>query len=184
MVDIPFPNKKYSVLLCDPPWAYRDKREKHPRLCGGASVHYNTMKTEDICALPVKEITDDNAMIFLWATFPNLPEAFKVMSAWGFTYKTVGFVWIKTNRKNGKPFFGIGHYTKSNAEVCLLGIRGRPKVVSDYVSSVIISPREEHSKKPDEARDRIVQLCGDVPRIELFARQRAEGWDAFGLELD
>jgi site-specific DNA-methyltransferase (adenine-specific) len=142
------------------------------------------MKTEDICALPVKEITDDNAMIFLWATFPNLPEAFKVMSAWGFTYKTVGFVWIKTNRKNGKPFFGIGHYTKSNAEVCLLGIRGRPKVVSDYVSSVIISPREEHSKKPDEARDRIVQLCGDVPRIELFARQRAEGWDAFGLELD
>ena len=83
--------------------------------------------------------------------------------------------------KNGKPFFGIGHYTKSNAEVCLLAIRGRPKVVSNYVSSVIISPREEHSKKPDEARDRIVQLCGDLPRIELFARQRVSGWDCWGL---
>ena len=173
--------KKYSIIYSDPPWAYRDRRDKHPRLCGGASAHYKTMKTDEIMQLPVEEIAADDAFLFIWATFPNLPEAFRVIDGWGFSYRTSAFVWIKTNKKNGKPFFGIGHYTKSNAEVCLLAIRGRPKVVSNYVSSVIISPREEHSKKPDESRDRIVQLCGDLPRIELFARQRVSGWDCWGL---
>jgi site-specific DNA-methyltransferase (adenine-specific) len=175
--------KKYSIILSDPPWAYRDKREKHPRLCGGASVHYSVMSTPEICSLPVEEIAADDAMLFLWSTYPNLPEAFKVIPAWGFEYRTIGFCWVKVNKRDGKPFFGIGHYTKSNAEVCLLAIRGRPRVVSNYVSSVIISPREEHSKKPDEARDRIVQLCGDVPRIELFARKQVPGWDCWGNEV-
>ena len=177
-------DKKYPIIYADPPWSYRDKRDKHPRMCGGASVHYETMTTPEICALPVESIAADDAMLFCWATFPNLPEAFRVMDAWGFTYKTVGFTWVKTNKNNGKPFFGIGHYTKSNAEVCLLAIRGRPKVVSNYVSSVIISPREDHSKKPDEARDRIAQLCGDVPRIELFARKRVPKWDCWGFGVE
>ena len=100
------------------------------------------------------------------------------------TYKTLGFSWIKTNSRNGKPFFGIGHYTRSNCEVCLLAVRGKPKVVSKYVSSVIISPRRKHSEKPDIVRDKIVELCGDVPRIELFARKRVAGWDSWGREID
>ena len=177
-------NKKYNIIYADPPWSYRDKRDKHPRLCGGASAHYNTMTVEEIKNLPVNKLADDNCMLFIWVTFPNLQEGLDVIKTWGFTYKTLGFSWIKTNKKNGKPFFGIGYYTKSNCEVCLIGVKGKPIVVSNKVSSVIIAPREEHSKKPDIVRDKIVELCGDLPRIELFARQKTEGWDVWGNEVE
>ena len=177
-----FPDKKYSVIYADPLWHYNDKRDKHPRLCGGARVHYPVMKTADICALPVKAIADDNALLFMWATFPNLPESLKVMEAWGFKYKTLGFSWIKTN-KNGSPFFGIGWYTKSNCEVCLIGVRGRPKKASNSVSSIVLAPKGKHSAKPAIVRDKIVEFAGDVPRIELFARQEVSGWDSWGNEL-
>lgn len=175
--------KKYNIIYADPPWSYKDKRDKHPRMCGGAISHYNTMSIEQIKLLPIKELAADNCMLFLWVTFPNLQEGLDVIKAWGFKYKTLGFSWIKTNKNNGKPFFGIGYYTKSNCEVCLIGVKGKPIKVSNSVSSVIISPRQEHSKKPDQIRDKIVELCGDVPRIELFARQKAEGWDVWGNEV-
>ncbi len=178
-----FPKKKYQIIYADPPWSYRDKRNKHPRLCGGALVHYQTMTLYEIIQLPVKEIADDNCMLFLWATFPNLPEALMVIKAWGFQYKTLGFSWIKTNRKNGKPFFGIGHYTKSNCEVCLLAVKGKPVIQSNFVSSVIIAPRQAHSRKPAIVRDKIVELCGNLPRVELFARERLSGWDVWGNEV-
>ena len=176
--------KKYNIIYADPPWSYKDKRDKHPRMCGGATSHYNTMSIEQIKALPIKDLAADNCMLFLWVTFPNLQEGLDVIKAWGFKYKTLGFSWIKTNKNNGKPFFGIGYYTKSNCEVCLIGVKGKPIKASNSVSSVIISPRQEHSKKPDEIRDKIVELCGDVPRIELFARQKTEGWDAWGNEVE
>ena len=181
---VEFPNKKYNIIYADPPWSYRDKRDKHPRLSGGAAVHYKVMSLEDIKSLPINTITDDNCMLFLWATFPNLQEALEVINIWGFVYKTLGFSWIKTNKNKGNPFFGIGYYTKSNCEVCLLGVRGKPIKISDNVSSVIISPRENHSKKPDIVRDKIVELCGDIPRIELFARQFSAGWDCWGNEIN
>ena len=180
---IPFPDKKFKIIYADPPWAYRDKRDKHPRLSGGASVHYNTMELPDIKNMPIHNIRDENCILFMWATFPNLPEALEVIKAWGFTYKTIGFVWIKLNKNDGKPFFGIGHYTKSNSEVCLIGIKGRPEIKSNFVSSVIMAPREGHSKKPDIVREKIVELMGDIPRIELFARQSVEGWDSWGNEI-
>lgn len=176
--------KKYQIIYADPPWAYRDKRDKHPRLCGGASVHYNTMNVDDLKKLPIASLADENCMMFMWATFPNLQEALDLMKAWGFKYKTLGFSWIKTNKNDGKPFFGIGYYTKSNCEVCLIGVKGKPIKVSNSVSSVLIAPKERHSKKPDIVRDKIVQLCGDVPRVELFCRQKAEGWDAWGNEVE
>ena len=175
--------KKYNIIYADPPWSYKDKRDKHPRMSGGATAHYNTMSLEQIKALPIKDLAADNCMLFLWVTFPNLQEGLDVIKAWGFKYKTLGFSWIKTNKNNGKPFFGIGYYTKSNCEVCLIGVKGKPIKVSNSVSSVIISPRQEHSKKPDQIRDKIVELCGDVPRIELFARQKTEGWDVWGNEV-
>ncbi len=87
---IPFPNKKYNIIYADPPWSYRDKRNKHPRLCGGALSHYNTMSIGDIKSLPVQNITDDNCMLFMWVTFPNLQEGLDTIKAWGFTYKTQG----------------------------------------------------------------------------------------------
>ena len=141
------------------------------------------MKLQDIKDLPVASICDADCFLFIWVTFPNLKEGISVLEAWGFKYKTLGFSWIKLNPKAGTPFFGIGHYTKSNCEVCLIGVRGKPKVVSNSVSSVVISPRGRHSAKPPEVRNRIVQLCGDVPRIELFARDTVEGWDCWGNEV-
>lgn len=152
------------------------------------------MKIEDIKAMPIKDLADDDCILFLWATFPNLPWALDVIEAWGFKYKTLGFSWIKLNKNDGKPWFGIGHYTKSNCEVCLIGTKGKSLKVSDKVSSVVMTPREGHSKKPDVIRDKIVELCGDLPRLELFARDRGDknlwggnrmdGWDKFGNEVE
>lgn len=138
---------------------------------------------DEIKQIPIDKLADDNCALFLWTTFPYLDEQIKLFEHWGFKYKTLGFSWIKTNKKNGKPFFGVGYYSKSNCEVCLLGIKGKMKPISNKVSSVIISPRREHSRKPDEARIKIVDLFGDVPRIELFARQQVEGWDCWGNEV-
>jgi len=177
------PEKKYNIIYADPPWGYRDKRNTHPRISGGAESHYPTMAIEDIKTLPIDNLAADNCMLFLWVTFPTLPEGLDVINAWGFTYKTLGFSWIKTNKKNGKPFFGIGYYTKSNCEVCLIGVKGKPIKISDKISSVVMSPRDKHSKKPDIIRDKIVELCGDIPRIELFARTESPGWDVWGNEV-
>lgn len=142
------------------------------------------MNIEDICVLPVAELATTDCALFMWVTFPLLREAFTVLDAWSFTFKTVAFVWIKQNRKLPTLFWGMGHWTRANAEICLLATKGHPKRVSAGVHQVIISPIEQHSKKPDEVRDRIVELMGDLPRIELFARQRVPGWDAWGNEID
>lgn len=112
-----------------------------------------------------------------------LPFAFDVITAWGFTYKTVAFVWVKQNKKAPSLFWGLGNWTRSNAEFCLLATRGNIKRVAPNVHSVVMTPIERHSQKPDEVRDRIVKLMGDRPRIELFARQRVLGWDAWGDEV-
>ena len=149
---------------------------------GLASVHYETMKTKDICDLPVKSIADDNCALFLWVTPPQLGQGLQVMKAWGFKYKTVGFTWIKTY-KNGEPFFGLGYWTRSNSELCLIGTKGNIKRVDNTVPQVVISEIEKHSKKPDEVRNRIVKLMGDIPRVELFAREKYDGWDSWGNEV-
>ena len=107
-----------------------------------------------------------------------------VMDAWGFTFKTVAFVWLKLNRKSPTWFYGLGYWTRGNAEICLLAKRGHPKRYSKSVHQFIISPVEEHSKKPDITREKIIELAGDLPRAELFARQKTPGWDAWGNELD
>ncbi len=128
------------------------------------------------------------AILLLWATFPNMANALRVMDAWGFRYITAAFVWVKTYAKSGKPFWGMGAYTRANAEVCLLGIspdfKAKEKIKSHRVHQIVTSPFEGHSRKPDEVRRRIVELLGDVPRIELFARERADGWDAWGDEVE
>ena len=118
---IPLPAKQYSVIYADPPWAYQQAGAT-AKARGTAVKHYPTMTTAEICALPVREIVRGGAACFMWATFPNITEAIKVMEAWGFTYKTAAFVWVKKNRKNGGNFMGMGAYTRANAEVCLLGV--------------------------------------------------------------
>lgn len=154
---------------------------------GGVAGHYKTMSIKEIKKLGenVQKLAADDCLLFMWVTFPNLKEGLEVIEKWGFKYKTLGFSWIKTNKKNKKPFFGIGFYTKSNCEVCLIGIKGKPgKIIkSNKVSSCIISERREHSRKPDEVRERITELVGQVPKIELFARQSADGWGCWGNEV-
>jgi len=180
---MPLPDRKYKIIYADPPWKYNGRRNPRTRFGLGVHGHYATPTLAELKDLEVEDIADDNCMLFMWTTFPRLKEALELMEDWGFTYKTLGFSWLKTT-KAGSPFFGVGFYAKSNVEVCLLGVKGRPIKISDSVSSAVISKRGRHSAKPPEVRDRIVQLCGDVPRIELFARERAEGWDSWGDELE
>ena len=122
--------------------------------------------------------------MFLWATFPKLPEALETIKAWGFKYKTVAFLWIKKNKVSDGFYFGLGHWTRGNAEICLLAVKGKPKRVSPKVFQLIFSPIQKHSQKPAEARERIVELMGELPRIELFAREKPEGWEVWGNEVE
>ena len=170
--------KKYKIILADPPWKYFASGNKNQ------SCHYPSMEIEEIKKLPVIKLADDDCILFLWATFPILPEVFAVMEAWGFRYATVGFNWVKRQKKGTGWFFGLGNWTRSNSELCLIGIKGHPVRQSASVSQVIDTPIEEHSKKPDCVRDKIVELCGDLPRIELFARQKTEGWTVWGNEIN
>ena len=169
----------YSIIYADPPWRYSAKNVQ-----GAAENHYPTMGIEELCALPVADLAAPDSALFLWATFPQLPEALRLIKAWGFTYKTVAFVWLKKNKKADSWFYGLGFWTRGNAEICLLATRGHPKRQATNIHQFIISPVEAHSKKPDEARDKIVSLLGDLPRVELFARQTPPGWDVWGNEVE
>ena len=149
-----------------------------------AENHYKTMNINDICKLPIERITDENCILFLWVTFPCLLEGLKTMKEWGFKYKTCGFTWVKRNKKSDSWFFGLGYWTRANAEICLIGTKGRIKRISKCIPQIVDTHIEEHSKKPAIVRDRIVKLVGDLPRIELFARQKVNGWDVWGNEVE
>lgn len=186
-----WPTKKYKVIYADPPWSYYndmtvDRSQNKTRAGSMTHPSYPVMSSSDIKALPVGEISDNNSILFLWTTDYHLCIAMDVIKKWGFEYKTVGFAWQKLNKKK-KPVCFMGAYTlKSGIELCLLATKGRnanKMVVDRKVRALLSSERENHSKKPDEIRDRIVQLLGDVPRIELFARQKADGWDSWGNEI-
>ena len=182
VTDIYGTEKRYGVIYADPPWSFKTYSDKGKGR--SAEKHYPTMSKEDIQNLPVRKIAADNSMLFLWVTAPCLIEGIELITAWGFTYKTVAFTWVKQNKKNDGIFTGMGYYTRSNAEYCLLATKGKIlERKSHSVSSVILSHIERHSKKPNAVRDRIVELLGDLPRIELFAREQADGWDCWGNEL-
>ena len=178
---IPFPDKKYNIIYADPPWkfkTYSDKgKDRSPE------KHYLCMSEKDISNLPIQSITKDNCILFLWVTYPCLLQGIKTITDWGFTYKTCGFSWMKKNKKSDSLFWGLGYWTRANNEICLLATKGKPKRVSSSVHQIIYEPIEQHSKKPDCVRNKIVKLCGDVPRIELFARKKTQGWDVWGNEV-
>ena len=176
-------SKKYHIIYADPPWKFRTY-SKNGSLHKSADCHYPCMQIKDIMALPVADIAADDCVLFLWVTFPLLQEGLDTMKAWDFTYKTCGFNWVKRNKKADSWFMGLGFWTRSNSEICLLGTRGNPHRVSRSVPQICDDRIMEHSRKPDSIRDRIVELCGDVPRIELFARKQYDGWDCLGNEID
>lgn len=174
--------KKYKIIYADPPWQYRVYSKKGQGR--SAENHYHTMNIKDIMALPVDKIADKDCILFLWITFPCLKEGIEVMERWGFKYKTCGFNWVKRNKKKNTYFMGLGFWTRSNSEVCLIGTKGQPKRVSKSVPQICDARIMEHSRKPAEIRERIVELCGELPRIELFARDKVKGWDSLGDEMD
>ena len=179
-IDVYNTDKKYNIIYADPPWSYKDKALAGNR---GACCKYDVMTIEDIENLPIKDISASDCILFMWVTMPFLKDCFDVIKSWGFKYKTCAFTWIKQNKKSNSLFWGMGSWTRANAELCLIATKGKPKRQSAKVHSVIMSKIREHSRKPDETRDRIVELCGDMPRIELFARQSVDGWDCWGNEV-
>lgn len=185
-VDIFNTDKKYNIIYADPAWGdcYSSGLKNARGVCRN---HYNVMKTTDIQELPIKNIKTDDSICFMWTTFPSMQIALDVMKSWGFRYVTVGFTWIKKNKKTDTLFWGMGQYTRANAEVCIIGVsknfKATKQIKTHKIHSIIESPIEEHSKKPDIVRDKIIELLGDLPRIELFARQSADGWDCWGNEV-
>ncbi len=176
---------KYKTICADPPWAYVTRSKKGQTR--SASVHYNVMTLESIMALPVADLAADDCVLLLWSLNPMLPHALRVIDAWGFTFKTVGFTWAKTTKRTQESWapkwhFGMGHWTRQNTESILLATRGNPKRISKGVRQLFFAPVREHSRKPDTLFDEIERLLPG-PYVELFARSHRLGWDSFGNEV-
>jgi N6-adenosine-specific RNA methylase IME4 len=167
----------YAAILADPPWRFQTRSPKGD----DRAPPYTRMSVADIAALPVGELAARDAVLFLWTIDPMLPQALEVIGAWGFVFKTIGFTWVKMNATGVAPI-GCGFWTRANPEQCLLATRGHPKRLNCNVRQLIMAPRREHSRKPDEIRARIERLVAG-PYVELFARERAPGWDAWGDEI-
>lgn len=175
----------FDVLYADPCWRYNVQGGR-----GAADKQYKTMSLAELIMLPVEQLAAPDSVLFLWGVFPMLFEAGALMKAWSFEYKNCGFIWVKTNKLQPTPFFGMGHWTRGNAEFCLMGVRGKPKRVDAAVQQIVednlvVAPVGEHSEKPAEVRDRISRLMGaDKSSIELFARAQAPGWECWGDQVE
>jgi N6-adenosine-specific RNA methylase IME4 len=181
---------RYRVIYADPPWRFATYSDKGKGR--SAEAHYDCLSLDDIKTFPVATWAAPDAVLLLWATDPLLPRALEVIEAWGFTYKTIGFYWIKLNKSveqrlsrdwpllAERDFFtGLGFWTRANPEPCLLATRGQPKRSAGDVPKLLLAPRREHSRKPDETYARIERLLPG-PYLELFARQSRPAWDGFG----
>ena len=177
--------KKYNVIYTDPAWRFSQgiNRRKDIREKFGTneelSIQYPTMSDKEIIELNVADYADDNCVLFVWTTDAHLEVAIKAINNWGFKYKTVAFTW---NKKRGF----MGKWTVKQCEICLLATKGTAhKLLKSFKEkSYLEENKTEHSKKPNEFRKRIERMFGDVPKLEMFARTRAEGWDAWGNETD
>lgn len=179
----------FPIIYADPPWSYADRN------CNGAAEqHYCTMPLSEIAALPVSALAAPDAVLFMWGTYPLLSEMLELGASWGFRYKSIAFQWVKRYAKSGDPFFGLGRWTRGNTEGCFLFTRGKPHRASNSVSQlidewadlplVLDAPVGRHSAKPAVVRAKIHELMGaDLPSVEMFARDRAEGWDCWGNEV-
>ena len=170
--------KRYQIIYADPPWnkgAVTRRKNKPP--------HYSLMSLEEIKILPIKRIVRENCILFLWVIDTQLFDGLEVISSWGFVYKTVGFTWIKKTKKD-KDSFGMGSWTRKNPEMCLIATKGKPKRINAGVRQLQYHLIREHSQKPDEIKNEIIRLVGDLPRIELFAREKTEGWDVWSNEVE
>lgn len=186
---------KYGAILADPPWHFKFWWGGHEKRKPAGSTRrdevgppYPTMKEDALCALPVADLAADNCVLFMWTCWPVIEQSFRVLDAWGFTYKTCAFSWMKADpyrlfADDKTPFAGMGYWTRANTEPCLLATRGKPKRLNADVRQGIIAPRREHSRKPDGIHERIERLVAG-PYVELFARQHRPNWDVWGNQTD
>lgn len=168
-------NKKYSIIYANPLWKQRKKQELEKN---------DFISIKELKELNIKNIIDKNAILFLWVKFSLLQEALYIMHVWGFKYKTLGFSWIKLSSKNKQILLTNSSYTKENCEICLIGIKGKFRILDKNISSCIISESDEDNEKPNIIRDNIVRMCGDLPRLELFATKEIEGWDIYSNDIE
>jgi N6-adenosine-specific RNA methylase IME4 len=171
---------KFGAILVDPPWRFLTRSQKgRGRSPDGPLGHYQTMSLAELHEIPVAEVAADDCALFVWAIDPMLPHAIRLGESWGFTYKTIAFYWAKTNRDGTKFPIGTGYWTRANCEQCLLFTRGSPKRLSRSVPRLIVAPRREHSRKPEQARERIERLVAG-PYLDLYGRQSRENWTVVG----
>jgi N6-adenosine-specific RNA methylase IME4 len=172
----------YSVILADVPWEFATYSDKGKGR--SAEQHYSTMTMADICNLPINEFTEKNTALFMWGVWPRIFDVDTVAKAWGnFTYRTLAWEWIKLTRQ-GNIRMGLGYYTRSNCEPCLLFVKGRMPVSDRSVKNVLITPYTKHSRKPEEQYDLIHKLYPEGNRLELFATKKHPGWDVWGNQVD
>ena len=204
------PPGPFGAILADPPWRFATFSAKGRGRCPDGPLsdraarnmqrqnkperHYATATLDEIKALPVASVAAKDCALLMWAVDPMIPQALEVGAAWGFVFKTIGFVWAKERRVTSrrgedtdvpdhKRFpMGTGYWTRANPELCLLFTRGKPKRISTAVRKLMIAPRREHSRKPDETHARIERLVSG-PYLELFAREARHGWTAWGDEV-
>ena len=191
-VDILNTPNKYKVIYADPPWQFNNKKTGGSMTSGSDHQYKSVMSINDLKNLPVDQIADDNCLLVMWWVGSMPQEAIDLVKAWGFTLRNMnGFVWNKLT-KNNKPHFGMGFYTRAGSESCVIATKGKFKPANRGVRAVFNAESQiqfegkvqAHSQKPHQVRDLIVELAGDVPRIELFARQTSSGWDCFGNEIE
>lgn len=179
---IPLPNKKYNIIYADPAWNIQYPKETKKGI-NTYDLPYDVMSDEDIKNLPIKEISDDNCILFLWVIDSRIPKVKEIMEAWGFEYVTVGFIWHKSAKTTNGENAIMSKYTRKSCEICFIGKRGRCLVKNSTMPQFVSTPKKEHSRKPDIIRTYILKMCGELPRIELFSRHRFSGWDVWGNQL-
>ncbi|WP_057785346.1 MT-A70 family methyltransferase [Alishewanella sp. WH16-1] len=175
--------KKYNIIYADPPWQFNSVKSGGS-MKSGAAAKYNVMSLEQLKALDVPALCEKDCVLIMWYVSSQPQEALDLVKAWGFTIKNMNaFIWRKLST-NLIPHFGMGYWTRGGAECALLAVRSKPKSVCKSIRQVRDEPVGEHSEKPGIFRDDIVKLCGDLPRLEMFARTAPAGWDVFGNEVE
>jgi N6-adenosine-specific RNA methylase IME4 len=177
------PRNSFGCIACDPPWNFATWSQTRQT----RAPDYDLMATTDIGSLPVADLALPDCVLLLWATNPMLPQALDTMQSWGFEYKTVGFCWAKTTTKTDaswapKYHLGMGYWSRQNTEMCLLGVRGKPKRIGKGVRQLIVTPRREHSRKPEQFYLSAEALVSG-PYLELFSRTNRKNWSVWGNEV-
>jgi N6-adenosine-specific RNA methylase IME4 len=174
VIDLPTTRGGWRCIIADPPWRFTDSNTR-----GAAERHYSTMSGEEIAAMPVKDISADDAVLGLWVPDTHLPLAMAVAQSWGYVYRHL-YVWVKVGAP-GKLQIGLGHRMRKAHEVALICTRGKPKILDHGVPSACLAPRTRHSAKPEALHVALERLCAG-PRLELFARTARMGWTTWGVE--